>query len=346
MTRGPGEGLWRPGEIALPPPVEDALRGVVRIRSRELRFRISLFETEEASRSAARVPHARDKQFVSGGGVVWPTFISRAGQRELCAKPSAALSPGIYEICRAAASAHCTADPCVVLSEPLASAATGVAVSRLADGSITILTAYHVAREAIERQGRTSGQTTLAPVLTDELSVDVSSDPRQGPASYRPSRSVYLVANGSKEDWHEGRDWALLAIPADEARGLVPVRLAAVSPKGGDPLWIFGFPFRTQRPTGAVLGYADAAGDLRISHGLAVDPADLGPHPPFILTNADIASGNSGGPVVNAHGEVVAIVHNSLCKPDGEIDLGVEKFCGLTEATSVDAVGAGLVAWP
>ena len=305
---------------------------------------MTLFDTEDAAGRAAGVPHARDKQFVPGGGVVWPTFLSLPTAKTLCANPSAALSPGLYELCHAVTTAHCTAYPCVVLSEPLASAATGVAVSRLPDGSMAILTAYHVAREAIERCGRASGQPTPSPVLADELELDVRSDPRAGHASYRPAGHVYLVANASSDDWHQGRDWALLSISADDARDLTPAPRAAASPKGGDPLWIFGFPFRTQRATAAVLGYAQAAGDLRISHGLAIDPADLGQRPPYTLTNADIVSGNSGGPVLNARGEVVAIVHNSLCKPDGEIDLSVEKFCGLTEATSVDAISPDLIA--
>lgn len=342
-VRGPGEGLWRPGQIELPAQVSRTILGVVRIRTRDMRFRLMLFKTAEAAGASRKAPHARDKEFTEDGAVVWPTFVSRPELEKICSTTSASLSPGIYELCQALKTATCTAYPCTIMTEPLASSASGVLVTRLPDGMDVVLTAYHVAREAIERQNRTSGQYTLAPVPIKELSLEYSSDPLQASETYHPVKDVYLLANASEKDWHQGRDWALLGIPSSEAPGLIPVAIASKHPEDGDPIWILGFPFRTKRSTARILGYDDANGDFRVSYGLAVGAEDLGTNPPYVLTNADIVSGNSGGPLINSQGEVVGIVHNSLCKPDGEIDLGVEKFCGLTLGTSVDAVDRELL---
>lgn len=76
---------------------------------------------------------------------------------------------------------------------------------------------------------------------------------------------------------------------------------------------------------------------------MAVGAEHLGTHSPYVVTSTDIVSGSSGRPLINSEGQVVAIVHNSLCKPDGEIELGVEKFCDLTLGMSVDAVDRKLL---
>lgn len=346
QVRGPGEGLWHPGQIELPTQVTRALFAVVRIRERDMRFRMKVFETGDAASVARKAAGARDKEFTSNGGVIWPTFVSRPDLEKICSNTSASLSPGIYELCQAFKTTTCTAYPCDILTAPLASAATGVAVGRLPDGMVIILTAYHVAREAIEQHQRTGGQYTLAPVLVKELIVDYSSDPLQVPGTYHAATNVYLLANASEKDWHEGRDWALIGIPSSDSKGLIPIPLSSKNLKEGDPLWILGFPFRTQRATSHAVGYSDADGDFRVSYGLAVGMEDLGTHPPYVVTNADIVSGNSGGPLINSEGQVVAIVHNSLCKPDGEIDLSVERFCGVTLGTSVDAIDRKLLGYP
>lgn len=176
--------MWRPGQIELPDQVRRAFPSVVRIRARDIRFRLTVFETAEAASAARRVPHARDKEFADDGGVVWPVFMSRADLEGTCAMTSASLSPGIYELCQAFRTANCVAYPCKIMTNALASSAAGVAIA----------------------------------------------------------------------------------------------------------------------------------------------------------PNADIVSGDSGGPLINSEGEVVAIVHNSLCKPDGEIDLSTTKFCGMTLGTNTDPV--------
>jgi hypothetical protein len=338
-VREPGEGLWRPGEIRVPEKVTSAFGGVVRILPRNMRFQLTLFQTEQAAGAARKLPHARDKEYGDDGSLLWPVLMARADIEKTCSIESAILSPGIYELCQALQKSKCIAYPCHITTEALASAAGGVAVSRLADGTVVILTAYHVARESIERAHRTAGQYTIKPVALHELSISYSDDSSHSPASYRTVQDTYLLANASEEDWHKGKDWALLGVPISEAPGLKTIPLATQWPKEGDPIWVLGFPFRTERSTASVIGYRDADGDFRVSYGLAIGLEDVGAHPPYVITNADIVSGNSGGPLINSDGEVIGIVHNSLCKPDGEIDLGTVKFCGVTLATSFDALG-------
>jgi hypothetical protein len=338
-AREPGEGLWRPGEIQIPGKVTSAFAGLVRIPSHNMRFQLTLFQTEQAASAARKLPHARDKEYKEDGSLLWPVLMARPDLEKTCSVKSATLSPGIYELCQALQKSKCDAYPCKITTEALASAAGGVAVSRLNDGTVVILTAYHVARESIERNHRTAGQYTISPVATKELSIEYSHDSSQSPASYRVIQDTYLLANASEEDWRKGKDWALLGVPGSEAPGLKTVPLATQWPKEGDPIWVLGFPFRTERSTAKVVGYRDADGDFRVSYGLAMGLEDLGTRPPYVITNADMVSGNSGGPLINSEGEVVGIVHNSLCKPDGEIDLSTVKFCGVTLATSFDALG-------
>lgn len=338
-VREPGEGLWHPGEIRVPEKVSGAFAGVVRILPRDMRFRLTLFQTEQAASAARKLPHARDKEYKDDGSLLWLVLMAQPDLEKTCSVKSATLSPGIYELCRALQKSKCAAYPCNITTEALASAAGGVAISRLADGTVVILTAYHVARESIERNHRTAGQYALSPVAIKELRIQYSNDSSHSPASYRVIRDTYLLANASEEDWHKGKDWALLGVPGSEAPGLKTIPLATQWPKEGDSIWVLGFPFRTERSTANVIGYQDADGGFRVSYGLAIGLEDLGPHPPYVITNADIVSGNSGGPLINSEGEVIGIVHNSLCKPDGEIDLSTVKFCGVTLATSFDALG-------
>lgn len=344
VTPAPGEGLWRPRQIALPGPVERALRAVVRIQPRDMRFQVTVLASPALARKARRAPGALEKKFAGDGATEWPVILSSSQLGSLCSRRSAVLSPGIHEICAAFRGGVCRNDPCQRLTQPVASSAGGVAVARLASGMDVILTAYHVAREAIEHSGRTGGQYTLAPVRVTDLVVSYSRDVEHPGAAYTTPADVFLLANASEKDWHEGKDWALIGVRASQAPGLLAAPLARKPPADGDPVWIFGFPFLTARDSARVLGYADASGDLRVSYGLAVGAENLGANPPYVVTNADIVSGDSGGPLLNAAGEVLGVVHNSLCKPDGEIDLGTVKFCGVTLGTRADMIPGSLLA--
>ena len=88
-------------------------------------------------------------------------------------------------------------------------------------------------------------------------------------------------------------DLALLSI---EAGGLMPLEPATVSPRVGEMVFAFGHPWG-QRNT-VTRGIVSALVAVQNRHGDTV---------PVIRSDAPLAPGNSGGPLVNAKGEVVGI---------------------------------------
>jgi serine protease Do len=88
-------------------------------------------------------------------------------------------------------------------------------------------------------------------------------------------------------------DLALLSI---EATGLTPLQPASVSPRVGEMVFAFGHPWGqrntvTRGIVSAVLTAQNRRGDKL----------------PIVRSDAPLAPGNSGGPLVNARGEVVGI---------------------------------------
>ena len=88
-------------------------------------------------------------------------------------------------------------------------------------------------------------------------------------------------------------DLALLSI---EATGLTPLRPASVSPRVGEMVFAFGHPWG-QRNT-VTRGIVSALVSAQNRRGDTL---------PVIRSDASLAPGNSGGPLVNAKGEVVGI---------------------------------------
>lgn len=88
-------------------------------------------------------------------------------------------------------------------------------------------------------------------------------------------------------------DLALLSI---EASGLTPLRPASVPPRVGEMVFAFGHPWG-QRNT-VTRGIVSAL--ISAQNG-------LGESLPIVRSDASLAPGNSGGPLVNALGEVVGI---------------------------------------
>ena len=88
-------------------------------------------------------------------------------------------------------------------------------------------------------------------------------------------------------------DLALLSV---DATGLTPLKPAAVSPRVGEMVFAFGHPWG-QRNT-VTRGIVSA---LVTAHNRRGDML------PVIRSDAPLAPGNSGGPLVNARGEVVGI---------------------------------------
>ncbi len=88
-------------------------------------------------------------------------------------------------------------------------------------------------------------------------------------------------------------DLALLSI---EATGLTPLKLASVSPRVGEMVFAFGHPWG-QRNT-VTRGIVSALVSAQNRRGDTL---------PIVRSDAPLAPGNSGGPLVNAKGEVVGI---------------------------------------
>ncbi len=88
-------------------------------------------------------------------------------------------------------------------------------------------------------------------------------------------------------------DLALLSI---DATGLTPLEPASVSPRVGEMVFAFGHPWG-QRNT-VTRGIVSALASAQNRRGDKV---------PIVRSDAPLAPGNSGGPLVNARGEVVGI---------------------------------------
>jgi serine protease Do len=88
-------------------------------------------------------------------------------------------------------------------------------------------------------------------------------------------------------------DLALLSI---EASGLTPLKPAPVSPRVGEMVFAFGHPWG-QRNT-VTRGIVSALVSAQNRRGDTL---------PIVRSDAPLAPGNSGGPLVNAKGEVVGI---------------------------------------
>lgn len=88
-------------------------------------------------------------------------------------------------------------------------------------------------------------------------------------------------------------DLALLSI---DATGLTPLKPASISPRVGEMVFAFGHPWG-QRNT-VTRGIVSA---------LVTAQNRRGDKLPIVRSDASLAPGNSGGPLVNAHGELIGI---------------------------------------
>lgn len=333
----PGEGLYDPDSVSLPSGVEDAINGVVRARP-NVRFQMTVYAHPDSAAAARSAPGARTK-IPTDQGTVWPVLVDSATTSSLCASALTAAQTGFHEMCSVLEKNPCRQYPCTRQTARLQGSATGFFVGRRPDGGALVATNYHVAREVIERHGRTGGVDSLRTASTEpDLTVSVSQTGHHTAGSYRTTRGATLLANASEREWQEGKDWALAEIPASEvppsARML---RLSEQAPAVGDTLYALGFPVRTVRDLPKEAPYRNAEGDLRVSVGVVVDEdsaARAKSEPTDILARMDATSGNSGSPVLNRHGEVVGLIrHHTHTK--GELDLNVGSYGGYAQIVPV-----------
>lgn len=327
----PGEGFYRPSEVALPAGVDESLGAVVRVAPR-IRYAVTFYADRQAAAAARRARESR-KDLLPGGGVVWHTDLDTALHRKFCANPVAGAQPGLAEVCSVDWRPRCDTFPCTVRSRPMRGSATGFVVGSDPRWGVLVATAYHVARESIERQDRTGGVYTPDPVPAPDVTVGVDTSGSDAPAAYATVHDVKLLANGSEADWKAGRDWALLAIPDRWARFVSPARLAAEPPVPDDSVWIAGFPTATVRSDARAHGYRNADDELRVSRGTILPEGSAASseryRPAELVTNADAVNGNSGGPALDREGRVIGILHDGTCYR-GELNLRIARYCGLT----------------
>ncbi len=88
-------------------------------------------------------------------------------------------------------------------------------------------------------------------------------------------------------------DLALLSI---DARGLTPLRPVSVSPRVGEMVFAFGHPWGQRNSV--TRGIVSALVTAQNRRGETL---------PIVRSDAPLAPGNSGGPLVNANGELVGI---------------------------------------
>jgi S1-C subfamily serine protease len=329
-----GEGLFRPSESAAPLPVMEALSGVVRVASR-IQFRLTVFATSEQAAAARSKPGARDKEYMASGGVIWPVMTDRPGLDGLCTDPAQAAQPGFFELCKANSSIHGTL-PQTILTDVVHGSASGFVVGRLHNGDYIVATAYHVAREAIERAHRTAGVEVFRGEAAPDLVVGVSKDGQHRTNDYLSVQRVELLANASEEEWKHGEDWALLAIPSKGISQLRVLPIADLVPLAGTRVWVLGFPTRTRRELSSKPVYENANDDLRISSGTIVGDAEARKVSAAsdLLSTADGVAGNSGSAVLNDEGEVVGLFRDHTAKED-EIDLRIARYQGLAQIVPV-----------
>src|ERR1700722_10895112 len=318
------EGLFNREQIVLPLAVEESIPAIVRVYS-NLFFDVRVFPDQTALQNYETAHAERVKKTFESDGTLWPVDTTFASLTKTCAG-GAKNQPGNAELCAAFKTSKCASHACAFRTNPLAGSATGFVVGRTAAGDLVVMTAYHVAREGIERCGRTGGVYIAHPEAIPDLTVQFSGQ------SVR--RNVMLLANASAEDWHNGRDWALLQVPGTAETPTRVLPIASARPEKGDRVWVIGFPTRTDRALTVEAKYQNAAGELRISRGLVVEQP-LGTEPrdrDDTFVDADGVAGNSGSPAIDAAGYVVGLFRAHTFYKNGD-DLRIIRFGGDAELT-------------
>jgi S1-C subfamily serine protease len=331
------EGLFRRGEIPLPAPIRDAIPSVVRVVTK-IAFDVQIFADQAALKANTALHPEREKKIFLKDGVSWPVDMTFEDTASLCAGPTRD-QPGNAEICAGFKRNSCVSRSCRFVTDRLAGSASGFVVGRTSEGDLLVMTAYHVAREGIERLGRTGGVYAAHPCPVPDMEVQLSDKGQRHPVS--------IIANASAEDWRNGRDWALLEVLESRDTVLPALPLAAARATAAERVWVVGFPTRTDRQLTLSSTYRNASDELRISVGnIVAQPAEIAAADrDDTFADADGVAGNSGSPALNAKGEVVGLFRAHTFYQAGE-DLRLTQFGGLAQLTpaSILAQGFGAIA--
>jgi len=114
-------------------------------------------------------------------------------------------------------------------------------------------------------------------------------------------------------------DLAMLSI---EATGLTPLKPASIPPRVGEMVFAFGHPWGQRNSV--TRGIVSALVTAQNRHGDKL---------PIVRSDAPLAPGNSGGPLVNAYGEVVGI--NAMI-------VGGDQSVSIASSVAVDFVNKAL----
>jgi S1-C subfamily serine protease len=285
------EGFFQPARVTTPFDQGHVLGSLVRISANIYWDTIVLdtqAQVDTLKQSFVLYKGTGRKTYLPQGAILWHIVLTKQDFLAMIEDPQSPYEVGISDI--VASFKGVTTFPAERIV-PLTGWANATFVSR--DG--LLLTNYHVVREQIEALHREAGCAGETPANFIHAEVaHVAGGKIQG---WTPLNHVDLVSNLSAADWQSGLDGALLRVRDSVAHNYLTVRDTQASL--GEPIWLYGFPFATNRPASALehLDYANADKNLRVSLGRVTQIKG-----PDFVADSDGISGDSGGAVVDANG--------------------------------------------
>ena len=283
------EGFYFPSQVTTPFDQTAILRSLARVSEN------SYWDAIVSSNPSAEIyPNAARKTYLPQGVILWHIALSKKSLLQMMDDPSLRYDVGIGDIVRAFKSVDAFPAEKII---PIRNWTNATFISK----SGLLLTNYHVVREQIELLGRERGCSKEAPA--PYVRVQLPKVDRGRVVAWTPVGNVHLVANLSAADWQNGLSGALLRVD-DADHGFLRVRQSP--PSVGEDLWLYGYPFASNRPPARTrrYGYSNADGTLRVSIGKMVGMA-VGVESTDFVLDADGTRGDNGGAVVDRQGELL-----------------------------------------
>ena len=287
------EGFFAPDRLPIPGlAAAELVAAMVRILPRTL-LRLDIAADAE---SAARLARNDD---LPEGGEVWHRFFTEADKARVD-DPEFANAMVRHEF-----SAQVRAGATFPVTVPLQGGGTGFAI----DARGHVLSNYHLVIAEVSHYRREAGVLDTE-VPCRSVSAQIAEPDGRGGFRWRDADALRLVANppaaraleaDASGLFHPREDTALLRVePAPSA--FLRLSMRDVGP--GDAVWMAGFPLRSARREAArtALGYADADGSLRVTHGRVT-----GGDRRYFEADLDGSAGNSGSPILDDTGRVVGM---------------------------------------